>query len=235
MAKLTPKKRCVFRLGGSLLAAMLVCAGLIVGNVRRAGTPIYPDAAACPTRPVAIVFGAGYSPRGLSAMLQDRVQTGVDLYQAGKVRKLLMTGDNGHFGYNEPDVMKGYAVRQGVPAADVVCDYAGFRTYDSLYRARDIFGVRQAILVSQRYHLPRALFVARHLGLTVIGVAADRRVYREQTRDNLREVFSVQKAWWDAYLLHPRPAYLGKPEPLLAEKPMGIFSSTTRGGTLRLE
>lgn len=100
--------------------------------------------------PVAIVFGAGIG----NAVIDDRVQTGVDLYKQGRVRKLLMTGDNGRVGYDEPGAMKVTAIAAGVPAGDIICDYAGFRTYDSLYRARDIFGVTQAALVTQGYHLP---------------------------------------------------------------------------------
>jgi len=130
-----------------LLALLLVYA-----DVQSARRLICAGVATAPTRPVAVVFGAA------GQILSDRVATAAELYKAGKARKLLMTGDNGRQGYDEPDEMKREAVSLGVPARDIACDYAGFRTYDSLYRARDIFGVRSAILVTQGYHLPRALF-----------------------------------------------------------------------------
>ncbi len=173
---------------------------------------IVPSVAAAPNRPVAIVFGAA------GDILTDRVTTGVELYKAGKVQKLLMTGDNGRDGYNEPEDMKQKAIAEGVPARDVVCDYAGFRTYDSLYRARDIFGVRSAILVSQRYHLPRALFLGEKLGLDVVGVDAARHRYAGQAGFDLREIAAVEVAWWQATVSHPRPKYLGKPEPLFTAR-----------------
>ena len=177
------------------------------GQVDRYKDRIYTPETA-PGAPVAIVFGAG------GAVLEDRVRTGVDLYHAGKVRKLLMTGDNGRVGYNEPETMKARAIQLGVPARDIVCDYAGFRTYDSIYRARDIFGVSRALLVSQSYHLPRALYTATKLGLSVDGVSADRRQYVSQSLYDGREVLSTVVAWIQVNVTHPRPKYLGKKEPI---------------------
>jgi len=158
------------------------------------------------------VFGAAGS------ILSDRVATAVELYKAGKVRKLLMTGDNGWQGYDEPDEMKREAVSLGVPARDIACDYAGFRTYDSLYRARDIFGVRSAILVTQGYHLPRALFLGQKMGLDVVGVDAAKRSYVGQAAFDLREFAAVEVAWFQANVTRPRPKFLGKREPLFAEE-----------------
>ncbi len=194
------------------LCPFAVAGGLIYANVEGYRGLICPSVAAAPTRPVAIVFGAA------GAILSDRVETGVELYKAGKVRKLLMTGDNGRDGYDEPDDMKQQAVSLGVPASDVVCDYAGFRTYDSLYRARDIFGVRSAILVTQGYHLPRALFLGRKMGLDVIGVDAAKRAYVGQSAFDLREIAAVEVAWLQANVTHPRPKFLGKPEPALTRQ-----------------
>src|SRR5260221_8598234 len=129
---------------------------------------------AVPEKPVAIVFGAQvYDNGNLSAMLEDRVKMSVDLYKAGKVRALLMTGDNHVDTYNEPEAMRRYAVSMGVPYNAIVLDYAGFRTYDSCYRARDIFKVDKAILVSQEFHLDRALLICNRLGIDSVGVAAD--------------------------------------------------------------
>ncbi len=199
-----------------LLAVFLVCllGGLwIYAAVQQTRRLIVPSVAAAPIKPVAIVFGAAGS------ILTDRVTTGVELYKAGKVQKLLMTGDNGRDGYNEPGDMKQQAIAEGVPARDIVCDYAGFRTYDSLYRARDIFGVRSAILVTQGYHLPRALFLGKKMGLDVVGVDASRHRYAGQAGFDLREIAAVEVAWWQATVTHPRPKYLGKQEPLFTAIP----------------
>ncbi|MEZ4555940.1 MAG: ElyC/SanA/YdcF family protein [Caldilineaceae bacterium] len=108
---------------------------------------------------------------------RDRVDTAIALYQAGKVDKLLMSGDNSTPEYDEPGAMMAYAIAQGVPAADIQPDYAGRRTYDTCYRAQAIFHVEDAVLVTQAFHLPRALFTCHNLGLDAQGVIADRRIY----------------------------------------------------------
>jgi SanA protein len=164
--------------------------GFLFGGILLIGLPwiyvrlktqsrIYRTAADAPEAPVAIVFGAGLYRDGTPMpVLADRVATAVDLYKAGKVRKLLLTGDNRFPEYNEPEAMRRYAISLGVPEADLVSDYAGRRTYDSCYRARYIFQVKKAILVSQEFHLPRAVYLCDQLGIDSTGVAADRRAYR---------------------------------------------------------
>lgn len=160
------------------LAVILVAAVVIPLAVRgyvalRYRSSIY-TLETVPQRRVAIIFGARVYPSGrLSAMLADRVATGADLYHAGKVDVLLMTGDNSTMDYNEPEAMRRQAVELGVPNEAIVLDYAGRRTYDSCYRARDIFGVRSAILVTQAFHLDRALLICNGLGVDAVGVAAD--------------------------------------------------------------
>ncbi|MCJ7551260.1 MAG: YdcF family protein, partial [Anaerolineae bacterium] len=115
-----------------------------------------------PERSVAIVFGAGYWSNGvLSTILRERLDAAIELYEAGKVQKLLFSGDNQVVDYSEPAKMLEYALSQGVPREDIVLDHAGRRTYDTCYRARDIFAVTDATLVTQRYHLPRALETCR--------------------------------------------------------------------------
>lgn len=167
-----------------------------------------------PERPVAIVFGAGVWPGGqLSPVLEDRVYTAVMLYQAGRVQKLLMTGDNRTVDYNEPAHMRAYALELGVPDEDIVLDYAGRRTYDSIYRARHIFRVDAAILVTQAYHLDRALFTAHGLGLDVVGVSADRRDYLNITQYWWREVLATALAAVEVYITHPVPV-LGEELPI---------------------
>ncbi|GAB4482131.1 MAG: vancomycin high temperature exclusion protein [Anaerolineae bacterium] len=127
-----------------------------------------------PPRRAALIFGARVYPSGRpSAMLADRVATGADLYHAGKVEMLIMTGDGRTADYNEPEAMRRYAIELGVPAEAIVLDYAGLRTYDSCYRAREVFGVTDAIAVTQNFHLDRVLMTCDSLGIDVVGVAAD--------------------------------------------------------------
>jgi SanA protein len=171
-----------------------------------------------PPMDVAIVFGAGVWPSGrLSDILADRMDTAIELYRQGKVKVLLLTGDNRRIDYNEPQDMHDYAVARGVPSEDIVLDYAGRRTYDSCYRARHIFGVSQAILVTQAYHLDRALFSANHLGIDAIGVAADHREYVYLRYYWLRELLATPVAWWEVFITHPQPI-LGEPMPIFLDE-----------------
>lgn len=173
-----------------------------------------------PNRPVAIIFGAQVYANGKpSAMLADRIAAGVELYKQGKVRALLLTGDNGETHYNEPEAMRHYAISLGMPNEALTLDYAGFRTYDSCYRARDIFGVTSAILVSQGFHLDRALMICNGLGVNAVGIAAD--VMRPTgyarsslTYSTLREIPPTFVSAVDL-LLGAKPTYLGKREPIL--------------------
>ncbi len=166
---------------------------------------------------VAIVFGAGLTRSGEpTPALYDRVATAVDLYQRGLVSKLLLTGDNRFVNYNEPEAMRRTAVKLGVPDEDLVLDYAGRRTYDSCYRARDIFGVKRAILVTQAFHLDRALYLCDSFGIDSIGVAADRRSYTQtsQTWWSIREAAATVAAWLDVNVTRPAPV-LGTPLPIV--------------------
>ena len=166
----------------------------------------YARVADAPQMPVAIVFGAGYWPSGrLSHALADRMDTAIDLYRQGKVNKLLLTGDNRFEDYNEPARMAEYAQAQGLPRGDLVLDYAGRRTYDSCYRAGAIFGVERAVLVTQAFHLPRALYTCDRLGLEAVGVEADRREYVRALWYHLREVPALTRAWLDLNLTKPLP------------------------------
>ncbi len=169
------------------------------------------DLATTAPRPVAIVFGAGIRPDGrLSPMLRDRMDAAIALYRAGKVRKLLVSGDNRFADYNEPGRMYDYAVAAGVPAEDVVRDYAGRRTYDTCYRAHAIFGVSEAVLVTQRFHLPRALFTCGNLGVDATGFSADSRIYWSNPYYCVRDAFATLRAWWDVKIWRPLPV-LGDP------------------------
>ncbi len=194
------------------LGALLVCAsvGYVDANTRQYR---YEQTTAVPREQVALVFGAGVRPDGrLSRMLADRVTAAVDLYVQGRVDKLLMSGDNSHAEYDEVTAMKRYAVERGVPEDDITLDYAGFSTYESCYRARAIFGVTRVILVTQRYHLPRAVYTCRQLGIDAVGIGtADWGVYRETLLLNYtaREVLATLKALVDVHLTRPLPTFLG--------------------------
>jgi SanA protein len=176
----------------------------------RAAQLTWTDFSAVPARPVAIVFGAGIRPDGsLTPMLRDRVDAAIDLYRVGKVKKLLFSGDNRFVDYDEPGRMYDYALAQGVPEEDMVRDYAGRRTYDTCYRASAIFGVRSAVLVTQAFHLPRALFTCRALGVEAVGLAAGG-AYLSDPYYRLRDLAATLVAWWDVKVFRPLPV-LGDP------------------------
>ncbi|KAF0108314.1 MAG: hypothetical protein FD146_888 [Anaerolineaceae bacterium] len=169
-----------------------------------------------PARRVAIVFGAGLWRDGSATpILHDRVAAAADLYRAGKVERILMSGDNRFVDYNEPAAMRELALSLGVPDEAIVLDYAGRRTYDTCYRAKAIFGVTEAILVTQEFHLPRALYLCNRLGVDSVGVEADRRDYRRSSvlYWNLRELLATVNALWEVHISHPLPV-LGDPEPI---------------------
>jgi SanA protein len=172
-----------------------------------------------PSERVAIVFGARvYQDGRLSAMLQDRVETAVQLYHAGKVQKLLMSGDNRFTHYDEPGQMMDYALSRGVLAEDIQPDYAGRRTYDTCYRAKAIFQLQSAVLVTQDFHLPRALFTCRNLGVEAVGVSANLRTYHPISIrwSKTREFFAAIKALFDVIRRQPA-SVLGDPIPITSE------------------
>ncbi len=200
---------------------VLVVLGLLVLLVPRLVTGlyargrVYPETGV-PARRVAIVFGAGLRRDGTATLvLQDRVTVAARLYFAGKVEKLLLSGDNRFLDYNEPGAMREVALSLGVPEEAVVLDYAGRRTYDTCYRARAIFGVTGAILVTQAFHLPRALYECNHLGVDSVGVASDLSRYPRMALLfwNARELVATSAALWDVHIGHPVPV-LGKQEPI---------------------
>lgn len=168
-----------------------------------------------PKAPVAIVFGAGLTTGGEpSRVLSQRVDAAIELYRAKKVQKLLLSGDNTDRYHDETKAMRRYAIDRGLPSADVVGDYAGVSTYDTLYRAREIFGVREAILVTQEFHLPRALFIAHALGIDAWGVPADpetHRIWRYEVRELFARAFTVYQA-----LAQPPARILGPRESMNA-------------------
>jgi len=176
---------------------------------------IYDVAAVSPSR-VAIVFGAGVRRDGSpTPILRERVDVAADLYFSGKVQKLLLTGAEGIQGRNEPESMQQYALALGVPDEALVIDPAGLSTYDSCYRARAIFGLREAILVTQPFHLDRALYLCDAFDISAVGVPAQLRRYspRSQRWWELREVAATTVAWWNVNFARPTPI-LGEPQPI---------------------
>jgi vancomycin permeability regulator SanA len=173
----------------------------------------YDDLSAIPPVQVAIVFGAGLRRDGQpSPMLADRVRAATQLYQLGRVRKILMTGDNSRVEYDEVSAMRRYAVELGVPPGDITLDYAGFSTYESCYRAPVIFGVRQAVLITQRYHLPRAVYTCRDLGVEAFGLGASdwgRYGVGVMLPYASREALATIKALWQIHIVRPQPTFLG--------------------------
>jgi len=169
-----------------------------------------------PNTQVALVLGAGLTvDKKPSDPLRDRVDMAIALYEAGKIQKMLMSGDNSEIYYNEPEAMRQYAISQGIPDADIILDYAGRRTYDSCYRANAIFGLDEVTIITQNYHLPRALFLCNKLNLTAYGVPADQTHYLRHRYVfwRVREVAASVFAYWDIYIAKPLPI-LGNYEPI---------------------
>ncbi len=176
-----------------------------------------------PSEPVAIVFGAGLTRLGQpTPILRDRVETAAQLYFAGKAKTLLMSGTTEMSHYSEPAAMQQYALSLGVPAQAIVLDDAGYRTYDTCYRAKAIFGLDSALLVTQGFHMPRALFLCNALGLKASGViAANRRYWAFSLLVwNAREQIATLGALVDIYISRPTPT-LGKPQPILRPQSVG--------------
>lgn len=148
-----------------------------------------------------------------SGMLEDRLKQSIELYELGAAPKLLMSGDHGREEYNEVGAMKEYAISAGVPSEDVFMDHAGFSTYESIYRAKEIFGADRIIIVTQEYHLYRALYIAQELGVEAYGVSSDLRTYGGQVMRECREVLARCKDCIGV-LFKPLPTYLGDPIPL---------------------
>ncbi|MBQ3616097.1 MAG: YdcF family protein [Anaerotignum sp.] len=161
-----------------------------------------------------LVLGCGVREDGSpSLMLRDRLEKGIELYEAGTAPKLLMSGDHGRKDYDEVNLMKSYAMEKGVPSEDIFMDHAGFSTYDSMYRARDIFCAEKVIVVSQEYHLYRALYLAEKLGLEAYGVPAQDVNYRGQAYREFREMLARAKDFCTA-VIQPEPKYLGEKIPV---------------------
>ena len=161
-----------------------------------------------------LVLGALVYPDGrLSAMLEDRVKTGIALYQSGAAKKLLLSGDHGQTDYDEVNAMKQYALEAGVPEEDIFLDHAGFSTYESVYRAKAVFQAQSVVFVTQKYHLYRALYAAEELGLEAVGVDGTQQEYAGQGKREFRELLARNKDFVMC-VVKPEPTYLGAAIPI---------------------
>lgn len=214
-------KKLVFRIrlhrfltwGFGLLIVFITATNVII--YAGAKPYIYNDVANVPNTEVALIPGAAILiSGGLSPIFTDRVNTAIKLYKAKKVTKILVSGDNSTVSHNEVNPVRKYLLAKGVPDEDIFLDHAGFDTYSTMYRARDIFGVTSLIITSQSFHLPRAVFIARQLGMNAYGVSAD--TGRVFFRNYVREAFANGKAVINL-VLQRKPKYLGDKIPIIGD------------------
>jgi SanA protein len=200
---------------GTFGAAGLAAAAATNWWVDRLGGTFYSRARDVPARPVAIVLGARVFANGHpSAVLEDRLATAFELYEGGKVDRILVSGDHATDAYDEVNAMHAWLVARGVPDDRIFLDHAGLRTFDTMQRAARVFEVESAIVCTQRFHLPRALFLARRAGIDAVGIVADRRAYRRSRLYRAREWIARPIAFADSYLLATRSRHLGDPIPI---------------------
>jgi SanA protein len=200
---------------GTLTGALLLAGGSVV---REASPYLRSGIDDAPQRFVAIVPGCRVHPDGTpSAMLEDRLATALALYRAGKVEKILVSGDHGAPEYDEVTAMRRWLEARGAKGEDVFSDHAGFRTLDTMVRAAEVFGVEGAIVCTQRFHLARAVFLARRAGIDAVGVPADRRTYRGARLNELRETYARAAAFLDVRVLGKGPRFAGPKIPITGD------------------
>ena len=217
---MTKKKKILCYVVGTLLTLCVLCGLTVLGTNIAVKASVKgkilssQEAAQLQDVDCILVLGCGVRDDGTpSAMLEDRLKRAVELYQMGASAKLLMSGDHGESDYDEVATMKAFAVNAGIASEDIFMDHAGFSTYESMYRAKEIFQVRKVIIVTQAYHLHRAIYIAQKLGLEAYGVAADYRSYSGQSSREVREVLARTKDFVTC-LFKPEPTYLGETIPI---------------------
>ena len=205
------------KLTAAVLAIAAICAVLVFGidfYVKQKAKPyILTPEEAGEGYDCVLVLGCGVWGDTPSHMLEDRLLEGISLCQSGASKKLLMSGDHGRKGYDEVNVMKKFAVVRGIPSEDVFMDHAGFSTYESMYRAKEIFKAEKILIVTQDYHLYRAIYDARALGLEAYGVASNPRSYGGQLYRDIREILARNKDFIYS-IIKPEPTYLGEAIPV---------------------
>ncbi len=205
-------KRLVFFTAWGVGLVVLFVVVVNVGMYAATRPYIYQSASTAPDAQVALIPGAAIlKDRTLSPIFRDRADMAIQLYQAHKVQKILVSGDNSTVSHNEVNPVRLYLLGKGIPDRDIFLDHAGFDTYSTMYRAHAIFGVTSMLITSQSFHLPRAVFIARKLGMQAYGVNAD--VGHILFRNYVREVFADEKALFDL-LLGVKPKYLGDTIPI---------------------
>ncbi|MCH2189217.1 YdcF family protein [Candidatus Gracilibacteria bacterium] len=172
-----------------------------------------------PSFEVGLVFGAAvWGNRGPSDILKDRLDTALQAYRDGTIEKILVSGDNGKAHYNEPVAMQKYLLEKGVSPRDIYLDYAGFDTYDTLYRAKYVFGISEVMLFTQDFHLERALYIAHRMGIHAIGVSTNRQPYINRLGNNMREILARVKAFAEVEIFKPESKYVGNPVIILSDE-----------------
>lgn len=203
----------------TLLIGLVLGTTLITIHVQRFSRPfIYSDTTLqMPNCYTVMVLGASVHRNGeMSPILLDRVNSALELYKMGKAKRFLLSGDHGTVDYDEVNTMKNYLIKKGIDSADIFLDHAGFDTYSSMIRAKEVFNVDSLIIVTQNYHLYRALYIARKIGLHAFGYVADRRKYQGIYKYTLREWFANVKSWMWVNTNH-QPTYLGEPIPITGD------------------
>jgi SanA protein len=202
-----------------LVGGTVVAVAVNAWVIRRARPQIFEDLPSIRQAQTAIVLGAYvYGKKGtLSPVLQDRVDAAIALYQAGRVDSLLMSGDHGQQDYDEVNAMRHYAESKGVPRSKIFLDHAGFNTYETMVRARRVFQVESAVVVTNRFHLDRAVFLALSQGIRAQGWVADRRRYSDADFYEQREFLARCKAFWFALVWRPQPSFLGPAIPITGD------------------
>ena len=168
--------------------------------------------------PVGIVFGAGIRNKSPSRIFSDRLQGASQFYKKGIIKKILISGDNSLESYDEPEAGKQFLISQGIPQEDIILDYAGFRTFDTCARAKKVFNIQRAILFTQEFHLPRALFLCHSFGIESKGFASDFQKYRGSLRFQTREYLAQILGFWERVFLPHDPKFLGEPIDIFPEE-----------------
>jgi SanA protein len=191
-----------------------------IGMIKSAEKYVYTDLSRIPPRMAIMVLGSQTRGRSLSAVLRDRVAGGIELTRAGRGRKLLLSGDHGQIYYDEVNAMRLYVLANAPDIADdaIFMDHAGFSTWDSMYRARDVFEVKDLLIVTQEFHISRAVSIARSLGIDAVGYAVDQGKFKGKTLRawETREYFARVKAFL-SIVFKPKPKYLGDKIPITGD------------------
>lgn len=209
------KRKLIAMIALSMLGCLMIFSSFAVRRVRANAAQRVFTVAQSPHKTVALVLGARVYEGGQPAPpLEDRLHCALSLYRAGKVEYVLVSGDHGREGYDEVNAMHAWLVQRGVPTEKIYLDHAGFRTLDSMVRARQVFSVRSMAICTQRFHLDRSLWLAAANGIDAVGVIADTRIYPQRRRDVVREWFAQTRAFLDTEVFATRPRFGGTPMPI---------------------